>query len=430
MHNKEYALKLVQDKLNGLNNYSYSQIGSLTGYKKLQIIRFSKLLNKKDIDSILVHGLTNKPSNNSPSDKEIEFIKNFKNKYPVISITQFQDIYHEDVIWNPNMVKIVKENNLKVRSYSFYESLYEKFHWIKPIAHRCFNKDYDSHPLREPSPQRGILIMIDGTPHDWFQNGRKSSLHLAIDDATGEALCGWFVPTECLEGYVHMLEILVTKYGIPENLYCDKHTILISPIDGNLTNFGHMCEDLGINIIAANTPQAKGKVEKWNNTIQNRLINDIKRYGIKSIDELNIFFNDFYCNYLNEKYAYEPKENETAFVSLDSTDLSNILCIRDKRTILSGNMFSWRNNYYQILEQDNSIKLIYKGTEIHVFENVLTRKVKVKYYNIFYETKKIEGHRQDPEKREQMRIDNQKQLEQVLKERDERLKARANKVSS
>ena len=430
MHNKPYALKLVQDKINGLNNYSYSQIGSLTGYTKLQIINFSKLLNKKDIDSILVHGLTNKPSNNSPSDKEIEFIKNFKNKYPVISITQFQDIYHEDVIWNPNMAKIVKDNNLKVRSYSFYESLYEKFHWIKPIKHRCFNKDYDSHPLREPSPQRGILIMIDGTPHDWFQNGRKSSLHLAIDDATGESLCGWFMPTECLEGYVHMLEILVNKYGIPENIYCDKHTILISPIDGNLTNFGHMCEDLGINIIAANTPQAKGKVEKWNNTIQNRLINDIKRYGIKSIDELNIFFNDFYCNYLNEKYAYEPKENETAFVSLGNTDLSNILCIRDKRIILSGNMFSWRNNYYQILDQDNSIKLIYKGTEIQVFENVLTKKVKVKYYNIFYETKKIEGHKQDPVKREQMRIDNQKQLEQVLKERDERLKARANKVSS
>ena len=430
MHNKEYALKLVQDKINGLNNYSYSQISSLTGFTKRHLIRLSQKLNKKDIDSILVHGLINKPSNNSPSDKEIEFIKNFKNKYTVISITQFQDIYHEDVVCNPNMAKIVKENNLKVRSYSFYESLYEKFHWIKPIAHRCFNKEYDSHPLREPSPQRGILIMIDGTPHDWFQNGRKSSLHLAIDDATGVTLCGWFMPTECLEGYVHMLEILVTKYGIPENIYCDKHTILISPIDGNLTNFGHMCEDLGINIIAANTPQAKGKVEKWNNTIQNRLINDIKRYGIKSINELNVFFNDFYCNYLNEKYAYDPKENENAFVPLVNTDLSNILCIRDTRTILNGNMFSWKNNYYQILDQDNSIKLIYKGTEIQVFENVLTKKVKVKYYNIFYETKKIEGHRQDPVKREQMRIDNQKQLEQVLKERDERLKARANKVSS
>ena len=98
MHNKEYALKLIQDKQNGLNDYSYSQIGSLTRYTKTQIYRMSVIINKKDIDSMLVHGLTNKPSNNSPSAKEIEFIKNFKNKYPVISLTQFQDIYHEDVI--------------------------------------------------------------------------------------------------------------------------------------------------------------------------------------------------------------------------------------------------------------------------------------------------------------------------------------------
>ena len=429
MHNKEYALKLVQDKINGLNNYSYSQIASLSGYKKLQIIRFSNLLKEKDIDSILVHGLTDKPSNNSPSTKEIEFIKNFKNKYPVISIQQFMDIYHEDIIFNKKMINVVKDNNLKVRSYSFYESLYEKFNWVKPIKHKCFNKNYENHPLREPSPQRGILIMIDGTPHDWFQNCRKSSLHLAIDDATGEALCGWFMPTECLEGYAHMLEILVTKYGIPENIYCDRHTILINPKDSELTNFGHMCEDLGINIIAANTAQAKGKVKKWNNTIQNRLINDITRYSIKSIDELNNFFNDYYCNYLNHKYAYEPKEEDTAFVPLDNIDLSNILCIRDKRTILNGNMISWNNNYYQILDKDNSIKQIYKGTEISVYQNVLTKVIKVKYYNIFYETKQVEGHRQDPVKKEQLRIDNQKQLEQVLRERDERLKARANKAS-
>lgn len=99
MHNKEYALKLVQEKISGLNNYSYSQISSLTGFTKRHLIRLSHgLLNKKDIDSMLVHGLTNKPSNNSTSDKEIEFIKNFKNKYPVISITLFQDIYHEDII--------------------------------------------------------------------------------------------------------------------------------------------------------------------------------------------------------------------------------------------------------------------------------------------------------------------------------------------
>ena len=74
------------------------------------------------------------------------------------------------------MKDIVKQNNLKVRSYSFYESLYEKFNWVKPIKHKCFNKEYDSHPIREPSPQRDILIMIDDTLYNWFQNGKKYSL--------------------------------------------------------------------------------------------------------------------------------------------------------------------------------------------------------------------------------------------------------------
>ena len=98
------------------------------------------------------------------------------------------------------------------------------------------NKEYDTHPLREPYPQIGILIMIDGTPWCWWW------------------IIMWlFMPTECLEGYVHMLEILVTKYGILENFYSDENTILICPKNKeNLTDFGYMCEDLGINIIAAN----------------------------------------------------------------------------------------------------------------------------------------------------------------------------------
>ena len=90
MHNKQYALKLVQDKLNGNNHYSYSQISSLTEFTKKHLIRLSQRLNEKDISFLLVHGLTGKHSNNSPSAKKIEFIKNFKeSKYTVISVQQF-----------------------------------------------------------------------------------------------------------------------------------------------------------------------------------------------------------------------------------------------------------------------------------------------------------------------------------------------------
>ena len=69
------------------------------------------------------------------------------------------------------------------------------------------------------------------------------------------------MPTECLEGYTHMLERLVIKRGIPENIYCDRHTILINPKDGKLTQFGHMYKDLGINIIATNTHKLKAKLK-------------------------------------------------------------------------------------------------------------------------------------------------------------------------
>lgn len=310
MHNKEYALKLVQDKKNGLNNYSYLQIANLTGYSKKQIYRLNKKLNEKDIDSILVHGLTGKPSNNSPSSKEVEFIKNFKNQYPVISIAQFMDIYHEDVLFNPKMKKVIEENHLQIRSYSFFDSLYKQQGWVSPIKHKEFVKNYIAHPLREPSPRRGFLIMIDGTPYDWFSNGKLFSLHLAVDDATDEILCGWFMPTECLEGYTRLLYLLLTKYGIPENIYSDRHSVLIPRKEDGTTTFGSICKDLGINQIAALTPEAKGKVERMNKTLQNRLLNDIKRFNIKTYSELNEWFNSYYKKYLNKKFAYKPKEKE------------------------------------------------------------------------------------------------------------------------
>ena len=125
---KQKALKLLKQKINGEIKITYREIANISNYSLPQIKRFSQEVEKKDIDELLIHGLTGKNSNNSASDQEIEYIKEFKNQYPVISIQQFMDIYHEDVIWNPKMIDIVKQNNLKIRSYSFFESLYEKFH--------------------------------------------------------------------------------------------------------------------------------------------------------------------------------------------------------------------------------------------------------------------------------------------------------------
>ena len=239
MKNKKYALQLLKDKINGERLISFVSISELSGYSERQIRRWSKDIENRDIDSLLIHASKGKTPNNAASNTELEYLKDFKKQYPNISISQFMDIYHEDIIFNPDKSDDVYEFKLRKRSYSFFKDFYRNNGYKSPRKHRCF-KGKDSHPLREPSPRRGILIMIDGTPHDWFENGKKFSLHLAVDDATGEILAGWFMPTECLEGYCYMLIILIQKHGIPENIYSDKHTIFKSPVDGNLTQFGRM----------------------------------------------------------------------------------------------------------------------------------------------------------------------------------------------
>ena len=423
--NKQKALELLKQKNNGELKITYGDISNQTGYGKRQLIRLSKEVEKKDIDNLLVHGLTGKNSNNSAPSQEIEYIKNFKNQYPVISISQFMDIYHEDVIWNKEKQDDVKKYNLKVRSKSFFQQLYKKEGWKSPVKHKSFKNDSNQHPLRDPSPRRGILIMTDGTPHDWFGNGKLFSLHMTLDDATDEILSGWFMPTECQLGYCYAFKIMFEKYGLPQSIYSDRTTILWNQKDGELTQVGRMLDELGIELIYANTPQAKGKIENKNKVVQNRLLNDIKRFNIKTYDELNKWFNDYYIDYLNKKFSYPPLEEETDFIPLDNTDLSTIMCIKVDRKILNGNMISINNNYYIPINSDGSDFVFYKGTTVEVWQDVFTNDIRIFKNNKIYNTRKIEGHRVDMKKKEQKIIDDQKQLEVLLRERDERLKARA-----
>ena len=426
---KQKALELLKQKINGEINITFNEIAKQSGYERKQINRFYNQIGKKDIEALLVHGLTGKNSNNTAPNQEIEYIKEFKNQYPVISISQFMDIYHEDVIWNKDKQDDVKKYNLKIRSKSFFQHLYKTQGWKSPIKHRCFKNNENAHPLRDPSPCVGMLIMTDGTPHDWFDNGNLASLHMTLDDATDRILSGYFMPTECQFGYCSAFKIMFEKHGLPQAIYSDRTTILWNPKDGSLTQVGRMLDELGIELIHANTPEAKGKIENKNKVVQNRLINDIKRFKIKNYEELNKWFNDYYIDYLNNKFSYPPKEDESMFVPLGNTDLTKIMCIKAERTILNGNMISINNEYYIPINNDGTDFTFYKGTTVEVWKDVFNGNVRIFKNNKIYNTRKIEGHRIDMNKKHQKRIDDQKQLDILLKERDESLKARTNKVS-
>ena len=422
---KVKALDLLKQKINGEIIISFNDIAKQTGYERKQINRFYNQIEKKDIESLLVHGLTGKSSNNSVSDQEIEYIKQFKVQYPVISIAQFMDAYHEDIIHNPEKIEDVNKYNLRERSKSFFQHLYKKEGWKSPVKHRCFKANKDVHFLRDPMPRTGILIMTDGTPYDWFGTGELYSLHSTLDDATGKLCSGWFTKNECRFGYLKVFEIMFKKYGIPQTIYGDRTHILWTPKEDSQTQIARMLDELGIELIFALSSEAKGKIERKNETLQGRLPNDIKRFNIQNYDELNIWFNDFYIDYINSKFGYEPKEKENEFIPLDKTDLSKILCIKEERTILNGNMISYENHYYIPINKDNTDYVFYKGTKVEVWNDILNNTIKIFKNNTLYNTRMIEGQRMDMNKKKQKQIDEQKTLERLFRERDERLKARA-----
>ena len=124
MKNKKYALQLLKEKINGERIISFVSISELSGYSERQIRRWSKDIENKDIDSLLIHANKGKTPNNASSNTELEYLKDFKKQYPNISISQFMDIYHEDIIFNPDKSDDIYKFKLKKRSYSFFKEFY------------------------------------------------------------------------------------------------------------------------------------------------------------------------------------------------------------------------------------------------------------------------------------------------------------------
>ena len=402
---------MLAQKIDGNLSISFDRLSIITGYSKRHLIRLSDSIKKEGIDSTLKHKNTGLPAHNRANHSEIDYLIELKKLYPVITIAQFRDIYTEDILESPIKKNDIDKYNLKPRSISWFQNLFKQMGWKSPIKHRSHKTNESLHLLRQRSPREGMLIQIDGTPFDWFGNGQVYSLHIAVDDATKKVLAGWFTKNESQLGYCRIMYLIIKKYGIPLSVYSDKHTIFKSPKDDGITQFGMMMEDLGIEMIFANTSQAKGRVERYNGTAQNRLPNDIIRFGIKDYDELNEWFNEYYVEYLNQKFSYMPLDPNTEFIPFPPhKDLNMILSLRSEREILNGNMFSYRGYYYIPYDANGEVVKIRKTTKVKTLECVLDRKIYIKYFGHTYECQCVEKN----QRRNQKVVSNQKELQEVL----------------
>lgn len=238
--------------------------------------------------------------------------------------------------------------------------------------------------LRERRAREGELIQIDGSPHDWFEGrGPKCSLLLCIDDATGKIMAAHFAPSEALWPYFSLMETYLKKHGRPLALYSDRHGVFkVNRSDAltgeGITQFGRAMKELSIEPIFANSPQAKGRIERSNRTLQDRLVKELRLNKISTIEEANVFLPIFIEDY-NRRFAVVPRSPNNAHRPLlQEHNLQRIFSIRKFRELSKNLTFQYKNTIYQIKterevyalrrakvtlheKEDGSIEILYKN---------------------------------------------------------------------
>jgi transposase len=225
------------------------------------------------------------------------------------------------------------------------------------------------HPSRIRRPRFGELVQADGSPHHWFDDrGPYCTLLLMVDDATSRIGNGLFAPTETTAGYFDLLHGYLIEHGRSEAMYTDRHSIFRvsgeSKVKQNETSFGKALDTLGIELICANSPQAKGRVERANRTLQDRLVKELRLRNISTIEHANSYLPTFIAEH-NRKFAREPEEPENAHASIDGFDLDAILVVTEERKLDRNLCLQFENKQYRLVD-DYSRKCLRRGVRITI----------------------------------------------------------------
>ncbi len=218
--------------------------------------------------------------------------------------------------------------------------------------------------LRERRPRFGELIQIDGSPHDWFEGrGPRCTLIVFIDDATGRLTALQFAPAETTRAYLLALREHVLAHGTPLAFYSDRHGIFrVNAKDAHSgdgkTEFGRVTERLDIEAVHALTPQAKGRVERANQTLQDRLIKEMRLEGISSIASAQAFVPHFIAIW-NKRFAVDPRDKANAHRPWSQTPemLDAALARQEERVLSKALTFSTSGTLYCVRTKDAGIAL-------------------------------------------------------------------------
>jgi transposase len=258
---------------------------------------------------------------------------------------------------------------------------------------------------RERKPQAGMMLQTDGSQHDWLEGrGPKLTLIAYIDDATSEVLGAVFREEEDATGYFLGLREICQKKGIPTAIYADRHTIFQSPkkatieqeLSGTqpLSQYGRLLKDLGIELIPARSPQAKGRVERLFETLQDRLVKALREAGASNLEEANRVLASYLPKH-NQRFRVKPTQEGSAYVPWPNThQLKDFFCFKHQRSVANDNTIAFDGHRLQIppgpkrrsyarakvevrQQLDGSLKIRYQGDSLVTFQPAADQPVRV-----------------------------------------------------
>lgn len=232
----------------------------------------------------------------------------------------------------------------------------------------------DAHSRRPRCAYFGELEQMDATPYEWI-SGQIWHLHLAVDDASGQITGAWFDTQESLNGYYHVLHQILLRYGIPYKFFTDRRTIFTykkknspSTDEDTYTQFAYACKQLGILLEASSVPQAKGRVERLNQTLQSRLPVELRLAGITTIEAANEFLNS-YIKEFNAKFSLPLNGIKSVFETQPEKEKINlILAVLDERTVDCGHCIQFQRSHYRMLDSRGLQVHYRKGTKVMVIQ--------------------------------------------------------------
>ena len=340
---------------------------------------------KEQGKAYFIHGNRGrKPANTIPNETRDLVVDLYRNKYYDANFKHFTELLgkHEDIHISPSAVMSILETEYILSpkaTKAKKKRIKEQLKADKKAAKTQKEADRiqinlvaleDAHSRRPRAAYFGELQQLDATPHEWIP-GQIWHLHLAIDDAAGRITGGWFDTQETLNGYYHVFHQILTTYGIPYKFFTDRRTVFTykkknSPSidEDTYTQFAYACKQLGVELESSSVPQAKGRVERLNQTLQSRLPVELRLAGITAIDAANEFLNS-YIKEFNEKFSLPIYGIRSVFEEQPEIEKINlILAVLCKRTVDTGHCLRHSNKYYRMLDSSGNQVHYRKGTKV------------------------------------------------------------------